>query len=80
MKHQGWPLEVQFWFLACCGKMGYEINELDRWQFIPFLRGVAQSGKSTILKHIASTWYNSDDVAVLGNDMEKCFGLSPGCS
>lgn len=76
MEHQDWPKSVQNWFYAMCGKMGYEVNELDRWQIIPFLRGVAQSGKSTILKYIASVWYNSDDVAVLGNDMEKQFGLS----
>lgn len=76
MDQQGWEKPVQNWFFAMCGKMGYEINELDRWQVMPFLRGVAQTGKSTILKHIASTWYNNDDVAVLGNDMEKQFGLS----
>lgn len=76
MEHQDWPVEVQYWFYAMCGKMGYEVNELDRWQIQPFLRGVAQSGKSTILKYIATTLFKYDDVAVLGNDMEKQFGLS----
>jgi hypothetical protein len=76
MDHQKWPVEVQYWFYAMCGKMGYEVNELDKWQIQTFLRGVAQSGKSTIMKYIATTWYNHDDVAVLGNDMEKQFGLS----
>lgn len=75
MKYQEWPEEVQDWFFAMGGKMLYEINELDKWQVIPFLRGVAQTGKSTIIKHIAN-FFHPDYVAVLGNEMEKQFGLS----
>lgn len=63
-----------FWALVV-GKMLYEINELDRWQVLPFIIGVAGSGKSTIA-NVIKDFYEVGDVEILSNNMERQFGLS----
>lgn len=63
-----------FWALVV-GKMLYEINEMDRWQVLPFIIGVAGSGKSTIA-NVIKDFYEVGDVEILSNNMERQFGLS----
>jgi len=66
---------VRDWFYVFMGRMIYNIGELDQWQTIMFLKGVAGSGKSTLGRVLA--WlYDPADVGVLSNNLEKKFGLS----
>jgi hypothetical protein len=47
---------------------------LDNWQVILFIKGVAQSGKSTI-GNIAKQFYKSEDVSIMSSNIEGKFGL-----
>lgn len=43
---------------------------------IPFFKGMASSGKSTIVLKVAKQFFEAVDVGVLSNNIEKKFGLS----
>lgn len=62
--------------LAMMGRMVFNVGEMDEWQVAPFFKGVAGSGKSTLLKIIKS-FYNTNDVAIMSNNIEQKFGLHP---
>lgn len=62
-----------FWGMVV-GKLLYNLLEYDQWQVMPFLIGIAGSGKSTIGELICS-FYEDCDVAILGNEMEVTFGM-----
>lgn len=64
------------WFYVFLGRLIFEVGEIDDWQIIPFIRGVAGCGKSTILTKVVKEFYDKDDVGVLDNTIEKQFGLS----
>ena len=55
-----------------CGRLMYNVGEYDSWQVIPFLHGVANSGKSSILRAIY-TFYNAENVGIMSSNMEKKF-------
>ena len=57
------------------GRMLYNVGELDNWQVIPFLLGAGGTGKSTI-NNIVRTFYENEDVGILGNNYQKIFGLA----
>jgi hypothetical protein len=73
---QDMPREVAWWMYAMIGRLVYEVGEKDGWQVIPFLKGAASSGKSTILTRVCQNIYTRDDVGVLSNNIERKFGLS----
>ena len=58
------------------GRLCFELNDLDKWQIIPFLKGIARSGKSTLVTKVFSKFYEADDVRTLSNNVERKFGLS----
>ena len=76
LDYQGLSREVCEIIYAMMGRWMYEVNEIDHWEVILFIKGVAGSGKSTIGKQLQSL-YPSSEVAVLGSNIEKKFGLSP---
>jgi len=76
MDYQQWPDEVQRWLCILMGRMLYDVGELDDWQVYIFLLGLAGSGKSTIIENILKQFYEPADVGIVGNNMEKKFGLS----
>jgi hypothetical protein len=67
---------VQAIIYAMLGRLLYKVNQVDKWQVILFIRGVAQSGKSTIGK-IAKLFFKAEDVAVMSSNIEQKFGLDP---
>lgn len=67
--------EICKWMYILVGRLLYKIGELDDWQIIPFMKGLAGTGKGTITK-VAQQFYDPQDVGVLNNDGEKIFGLS----
>lgn len=72
---QNWGPDMIFWMFAFIGRLFYETNSADSWQVIPFLKGVAGTGKSTVIK-VVQAMYNPSQVGVLGNNSQKQFGLS----
>lgn len=76
MTFQQWPEEVQRWLCILMGRMLYDVGELDDWQVFIFLLGMAGSGKSTIIENIIKLFYELADVGIVGNNIQKSFGLS----
>lgn len=63
------------WLFIFIGRLFYETNSADSWQVIPFLKGVAGTGKSTVIK-VVQAIYKPSQVGVLGNNSQRQFGLS----
>jgi len=76
MDFQGFEPEVCTWLYVMLGRLLYALNELDGWQVIPFFKGQASSGKSTIILKVCKNFYDAQDVGVLSNNIERKFGLS----
>lgn len=66
--------DVRRWYYAAIGRMIYNVGELDGWEIIPFHKGVAGTGKSTVL-YTMKMIYDTDDVGVMSNNIEGTFGL-----
>jgi len=64
------------WMYIMIGRMLYDVGDLDDWQVIAFIKGIAGTGKGTILTKIIKCFYEGDDVGILSNDGETQFGLS----
>lgn len=75
LEYQDFDESVCRWVYVFIGRLFFELGELDNWQVALFLEGVAGSGKSTITK-IVKKFYETCDVGVLSNNIEKTFGLS----
>ena len=69
-------LEISRWMYIFIGRLIYDVGELDNWQVIPFIKGLAGSGKGTIVTNIARELYDICDVGVVGNESEGVFGPS----
>ena len=73
MDYQQLPADVQKWHWVLLGRLLHAVGELDRWQICFFLRGVAQSGKSTIILFWKS-FFEAEDMGTIANNMERTFG------
>lgn len=69
------PKDAMFWIYVFLGRLLFDLGEYDDWEIIPFIKGLAGTGKSTIGK-IIKNFYDASDVAVMSPNMEKRFGLS----
>lgn len=65
---------VHMWIYVFIGRMLYGVGELEDWQIMFYIRGIANTGKSTIGKVVAN-FFSSQDVGILANNMEQIFGL-----
>jgi len=75
LTYQQLPAEAIDWMYIMIGRMLFEAGTRDGWQVVPFIKGRAQTGKSTILKvvdHIFGRY-----TGILANNMEGKFGLYP---
>jgi len=70
------PDEVQRWAFVLGGRLCYEVGELDGFQVLPFFKGIARSGKSTVINDVFKQFYEIEDVKTMSNNVEKKFGLS----
>jgi phage/plasmid-associated DNA primase len=68
------PLEACKTLYMMIGRCLYEVGEMDSWEVILFIKGVAGSGKSTLGK-ILKYFYPTTDIATLSSNIEKKFGL-----
>jgi Family of unknown function (DUF5906) len=75
LDYQRFSEDVCTWMYVFIGRLCFDTNDQDSWQVIPFLKGIAGSGKSTIITKICKKFYDSDDVRTLSNNIEKKFGL-----
>lgn len=71
---------IAFWMYVMVGRLLYEVGEMDNWQVIPFLKGMAGSGKSTILLNVCKLLFDDADIGVLSNNIERKFGLWGFCN
>jgi len=76
LNYQGLDAEVCRWLYIFLGRLLYQLNTYDCWQVIPFIKGAAGSGKSTILNSVAAKFYDAADVGLIQNTIEQPFGLS----
>jgi hypothetical protein len=76
LEYQKFDTSVSKWMYVMGGKMCFDVGDIDRWQIIPFLKGIAGSGKSTLITKVFKKFYESDDVRTLSNNVERKFGLS----
>ena len=76
LDYQCFEKEVCDWVYIMGGRLCFDVNEMDGWQIIPFFKGIARSGKSTLITKVFKKFYESDDVKTLSNNIEKKFGLS----
>ena len=72
---QHFPPDVCEWAYILVGRLLYNLNVHDRWQIMPFLHGLAGTGKSTICS-VVEMLYDKDDVGTLSNNIEQQFGLA----
>jgi hypothetical protein len=75
LDYQRFEQDVSRWIYVFLGRLCFDVNEMDGWQVIPFLKGIARSGKSTLITKVARKFYECEDVATLSNNIEKKFGL-----
>lgn len=68
------PGEAEFWIWVMLGRMLYPLHYLDKWQSIMFLKGLAGSGKSTILEMVQQ-FYSKEDILMIFSNNERVFGL-----
>tara|TARA_R110001606_G_scaffold398023_1_gene576065 strand:+ start:93 stop:1535 length:1443 start_codon:yes stop_codon:yes gene_type:complete len=76
MDYQKFEPEVCRWMYVMGGRLCFDVGDLDGWQIIPFLKGIARSGKSTLITKVFKKFYDNEDVRTLSNNMERKFGLS----
>jgi hypothetical protein len=74
-KYQKFDDDTTYWLYAFIGRMLYEVNEKDKWQVVPFLKGMASTGKGKLCE-VVSNFFEAEDVGQLSDMPEKNFGLS----
>lgn len=74
LEYQGLDEKTCRWIYVLLGRLFYNVGELENWQVQPFWKGVAGSGKSTILNFLRDC-FEKIDVGVLGNDSQRGFSI-----
>ena len=75
LNYQDFPVDVKKCIMYFIGRMLYDVNEMEKWQVILFMKGMASTGKGMICQ-LATYFYESEDVGTLSDTPEKQFGLS----
>ena len=76
LDYQKFPKDVCEWMYVMGGRLCFDVGEMDGWQVIPFLKGIARSGKSTLITKVFKKFYENEDCRTLSNNIERKFGLS----
>ena len=74
LKDQDLESDVRDWFFVLSGRMSFKVKEIDNWQVQMFLKGLAGTGKSTLLNQLIYLW-DPTDVGILSNTVERNFPL-----
>ena len=75
LNYQKFDDDVKKCVMLFIGRMLYDVNELEKWQVIMFLKGMASTGKGMICQ-LCTYFYEDEDIGTLGDNPEKQFGLS----
>ncbi len=75
-KNQKDPEQIYDIFYSVLGRLLYDVNDLDKWQIVPFIKGIGGTGKGMIINFISKI-YKNGDVGTLADNIEKSFGLYP---
>lgn len=71
---QNFSEEVRSLLWALIGRLYFPIRMRDNWQVVLWFKGVAGTGKSTLVHAIRSV-YDAGDVGIMSNNIEPQFGL-----
>lgn len=74
MDSQKFDSAVKAWMYILMGRMFHDVNTQDQWQIQKFLKGIAGTGKSTLLRNQEYT-YDACDLGIMSNTIEKNFPL-----
>jgi len=69
------PPDAQEMMYVLVGRLCYDLGEYDNWQVMPFIQGVANSGKSSICRQIHQ-FYSVESVGTMSSNMEHKFWAS----
>ncbi len=72
-KMQNAYYHLLMWEYALLGRLMFPVGLKDNWQIIPYFKGMAASGKSTLL-HLAAMFFSPKDVATVSNETRKGVG------
>ena len=75
LNYQEFDDDVKRWMYIFIGRMAFDVNELDKWQVVPFHKGMASTGKGKLCE-ICAHFYEGEDVGQMSDLPEKNFGLS----
>lgn len=75
LNYQKFDDDVKRWMYIFIGRMVFDVNEMDKWQVVPFHKGMASTGKGKLCE-ICAHFYEGEDVGQLSDLPEKSFGLS----
>lgn len=76
LDYQGFSEDVAKWMYVMGGRLCFDVGDLDAWQVIPFVKGIARSGKSTLITKVFKKFYENEDARTMSNNIERKFGLS----
>ncbi len=76
LDNQEFSYEVKLWFWVMLGRLLFDTGSRDRWGIVPWFKGPAGTGKSTILERLIGGMYQSEDWYSLSTKTEANFGLS----
>lgn len=76
LNYQKFPPEVQDWMYILLGRLLHDVGKYDDWQIMPFLKGKAGTGKSTIVTKICKLFFQPEDVGIIANNCQTTFALS----
>jgi hypothetical protein len=71
---QGFDELEMRWIYAFCGRLLFQIGRFDNWGMWPYFLGVAGTGKSTLVRLVASLLEKSA-VGILANNAQRDFGF-----
>jgi len=74
MDYQKMTEEAKKLMYVMIGRLRYPMAVYDRWQVVPFLKGMAGTGKSTIGKYCLEM-FEFADMGILSSNIEDKFGL-----
>lgn len=74
LSFQKFEMEERVWIFCLLGRMLHKVNEHDNWSVFIYFLGLAGTGKSTLLRLVASL-LEARDVGYLNNSLQKTFSL-----
>ena len=76
LDYQKFDKDVSKWMYVMGGRLCFDVNDIECWQIAMYCKGVARTGKSTLLTNVFQKFYEAEDVKTLSSNSEKQFGLS----